>query len=814
MDTVCWRKFLPSLIAAFSFFLLTAVPAVADIQPGEVREYERDYGISLATAEKNLEAQERGAAIVGELKAVLDEDFAGVWFDNQAGEFVIPLLPDSNAAEIASVLEDDGLGADYRTTFAESSWAALEAAQTRLNDSLQTQISARHVQTSLDPRSNAVLIHEAKSIGQAGETALLRSVAQEGHRVEIKRQNVEHFNFEPLACKTTFPRACGRPLRGGVSLTRNTNSIHPIGECSAGFKAIGNVYGNRFVLTAGHCAQLFPNWGSEDASGTFHAIGSVEESKFPVGDWGKIKANGSEYWDWNPWPSEVAHYWEDQERAINYETWSYLGQYVCHSGTSSGTSCGGVSALNVAGATGVNHATEVKGVCAEQGDSGGPVFSGNTALGLFSSGDLDFPACERPVLYVEITEATAALGVSVGTRLGGAPTAATNAASGIQATQATANGNVSPNSVETHYHFEYGTTTGYGSSLPVPDGNAGHGTGTVGVNLTLSNLQSGTTYHYRLVASSSAGTSYGADRQFVTLTPPAAVNTGSATNVYITGANGHLYQRACCFGSEGWTGWWDMGTPPGTNVRSGPAAVQTNAGYTNVYVRGANGHLYQRACCIGAEGWTSWWDMGTPPSGGITSSPAAVNTGSATNVYVRGADGHLYQRACCFGSEGWTGWWDMGGLPGTEVSSGPAAVQTNAGYTNVYVRGANGHLYQRACCIGAEGWTSWWDMGSLPGSEVSSEPAAVNTGTATNVYVRGANGDVYQRACCFGAEGWTSWWDMGGLPSGELTSGPAAVHTNAGYTNIYVQGANGHLYQRACCIGAEGWTSWWDMGSP
>ena len=194
---------------------------------------------------------------------------------------------------------------------------------------------------------------------------------------------------------------------------------------------------------------------------------------------------------------------------------------------------------------------------------------------------------------------------------------------------------------------------------------------------------------------------------------------------------------------------------------TGAAAVQVGT-TTNVYTRGGNGHLYQKACCFGSEGWTSWWDMGAPPGGIVTSSPAAVQAGSATNVYVRGSNNHLYQKACCFGSEGWTSWWDMGAPPGG-IITGPAAVQTSSA-TNVYVGGANGHLYQKACCFGSEGWTSWWDMSSPPGGSISSAPAAVNTGSATNVYVRGSNNHLYQKACCFGSEGWTSWWDMGASP--------------------------------------------------
>ncbi|MGN6662670.1 MAG: hypothetical protein ACTHK6_00470 [Solirubrobacterales bacterium] len=101
------------------------------------------------------------------------------------------------------------------------------------------------------------------------------------------------------------------------------------------------------------------------------------------------------------------------------------------------------------------------------------------------------------------------------------PEATTGAASGVSVNQATLNGTVHPNGPDTHYYFEYGTTTSYGSDQPAPPGtDAGSGTASVGAATALSGLTPGTTYHYRLVASSSAGTSYGGDQSFTT--PPAA----------------------------------------------------------------------------------------------------------------------------------------------------------------------------------------------------------------------------------------------------------------------------------------------------
>lgn len=70
---------------------------------------------------------------------------------------------------------------------------------------------------------------------------------------------------------------------------------------------------------------------------------------------------------------------------------------------------------------------------------------------------------------------------------------------------------VYPENHETHYHFEYGATTAYGTVLPAPDANAGSGFTSVRASQTLTGMAEGV-YHYRLVATNSTGTSYGEDR--------------------------------------------------------------------------------------------------------------------------------------------------------------------------------------------------------------------------------------------------------------------------------------------------------------
>jgi hypothetical protein len=89
----------------------------------------------------------------------------------------------------------------------------------------------------------------------------------------------------------------------------------------------------------------------------------------------------------------------------------------------------------------------------------------------------------------------------------------TGFAFGITGTTASVYGSVDPNGSPNTVSFQYGTTTGYGSNLPIA-GQSGDGVRSV--QATLPNLLPGTTYHYRVVAAGSAGIAVGADRVLTT----------------------------------------------------------------------------------------------------------------------------------------------------------------------------------------------------------------------------------------------------------------------------------------------------------
>ena len=81
-----------------------------------------------------------------------------------------------------------------------------------------------------------------------------------------------------------------------------------------------------------------------------------------------------------------------------------------------------------------------------------------------------------------------------------------------------------PSSCPTNWRFEHGTTTAHGSTTPLQ--NAGSGFGAISISAAVSGLTPATTYHYRLVASSSGGGANASDATFATISAVTLTQSG------------------------------------------------------------------------------------------------------------------------------------------------------------------------------------------------------------------------------------------------------------------------------------------------
>lgn len=175
-------------------------------------------------------------------------------------------------------------------------------------------------------------------------------------------------------------------------------------RCSLGFNVhSGSTYS---FLTAGHCGNLATTWYSNSAHTS--VLGTRTGTSFPGNDFAIVQYTSSV-----AHPSTVDLY--SGSRSITSAGNAYVGEAVSRSGSTSHVHSGSVTGLNAT----VNYAEgTVTGmirtnVCAEGGDSGGPLFSGNTAVGLTSGGSGNCTS-GGTTFFQPVTEALSAYGVSVG----------------------------------------------------------------------------------------------------------------------------------------------------------------------------------------------------------------------------------------------------------------------------------------------------------------------------------------------------------------------------------------------------------------
>lgn len=143
--------------------------------------------------------------------------------------------------------------------------------------------------------------------------------------------------------------------------------------------------------------------------------------------------------------------------------------------------------------------------------------------------------------------------ISVGSQVVGS-----GSASLVTGTGATVSGAASPNGVDTNVHFQYGTTTSYGSVTSTQA--IGSGPDFVAVNGILTGLTANTTYHYRLVVVNANGTFYGTDQMLTT--PPIVVPTITSAAT-VTGTKGLVFSNYQIAASNSATAFGANGLPAG-----------------------------------------------------------------------------------------------------------------------------------------------------------------------------------------------------------------------------------------------------------
>ncbi|WP_053694687.1 S1 family peptidase [Streptomyces sp. NRRL F-5755] len=172
-------------------------------------------------------------------------------------------------------------------------------------------------------------------------------------------------------------------------------------RCSLGFNVKkGSTY---YFLTAGHCTEGNPPWYTNSSHSK--SIGPTAGSSFPGNDYGLVRYSNS----------SVSHEGTVGGQDITKAGNATVGQTVTRRGSTTGTHSGKVTGLNATvnyGNGDIVYGMIKTTVCAEPGDSGGPLYAGSTALGLTSGGSGNCSS-GGTTYFQPVTEAISAYGVSI-----------------------------------------------------------------------------------------------------------------------------------------------------------------------------------------------------------------------------------------------------------------------------------------------------------------------------------------------------------------------------------------------------------------
>ena len=354
------RKWAPWVVVPAVVALVAAlVVSIAAVGGGEsdvgaardAASYADDYGVSVDEAKRRLGLQAEAGKLGGALTSGKASTFGGLWIVHTPQYAVkVAFTEDGETAlegyDMSAALDDVIDVVEVDTTL-----AALVSAQ--------SGAAAAVASTGIAAESAVILRDNVVDVFTLDKVALERALDSAGAVLPAKSRVRE--------VSALSAPAHGSELHGGEHITR----------CTSGF-AVKNSSGTQGITTAGHCDDV------QRRSGTTLTL---------VKEWD----GGSYDLQWHTGPSNKTirklvydgtnHRYINSGRARRDQS---EGDYVCKYGMSTKYDCGEIEStryeMEGRGNTWVL-VRNVEGddsVLAEDGDSGGPFFDGNVALGILT----------------------------------------------------------------------------------------------------------------------------------------------------------------------------------------------------------------------------------------------------------------------------------------------------------------------------------------------------------------------------------------------------------------------------------------------
>ncbi|MEU6776191.1 S1 family peptidase [Streptomyces sp. NPDC046759] len=256
---------------------------------------------------------------------------------------------------------------------------AFSAAQLGKADHAVLQADVPGTAWAVDSKSDRVVVTVDSTVSKADIAKIKRQAGAEADALTIKHT----------------PGKFNKLISGGDAIYGGQY------RCSLGFNVHSG--GTYYFLTAGHCGQVASTWYSNSSHST--VLGSNVGYSFPGNDFALVRYTNS----------SVSHPSAVGSQSITSAATPSVGQTVYRRGSTTGTHSGRVTALNATvnyGSGEIVYGLIQTTVCAEGGDSGGPLYAGTVAYGLTSGGSGDCTS-GGTTFFQPVTEALSYYGVTL-----------------------------------------------------------------------------------------------------------------------------------------------------------------------------------------------------------------------------------------------------------------------------------------------------------------------------------------------------------------------------------------------------------------
>ncbi|MDQ0994524.1 S1 family peptidase [Streptomyces sp. V3I7] len=396
------HKRIPKRKAAIAVGGVAALGAAALLLPNA--NASQDDAAGDAGAPRTLKAGD-ASNLAAQLQNLLGDSLAGTYYDSARQRLVVNVA-NGDADAMAQATK---AGAAVRQV--DNSTSELAAAAR----TLRTKAAIPGTSWAVDPRTDKVLVTADRTVTGADWNRLESTVRSLGSGMATLKKSSGTFKTFVSGGDAIFAQAGGGTAR-----------------CSLGFNVTASD-GSPAFLTAGHCGVAAKEWADSESG---QPIATVDQATFPgEGDFSLVKYDDPA----TEAPSEI-NAGNGQSVAINQAAEATVGATVLRMGSTTGLHDGTVTGLdatvNFQSETDPSGVDTVTGliqtdVCAEPGDSGGPLFTqdGN-AIGLTSGGSGDCTSGGE-TFFQPVTAALEATGATLGADAGGNGGAAGDDGAGV-----------------------------------------------------------------------------------------------------------------------------------------------------------------------------------------------------------------------------------------------------------------------------------------------------------------------------------------------------------------------------------------------